>query len=394
MSREERKLRKHLEAHARRELRKALSKARSKERKPPRERVNINQQEEDYLPSPKRDRTATVRSREKIGSQAKAPAPLNRKSLRVNVGQTLPSANPVPTPILSRLLRESVLSTGFITETGPGFCDVLCGSERVRCRHSGDVAIGDQVLFSPTRRRIEQVLPRRTALSRADPHNPHLERVIAANVDVVVNVVSLKTPPLRPGLIDRYLIAIGKSGAEPLICVNKMDLLAEPEDLHPLRPYQDAGIPLMFCSASTGAGLEPLSAALAGKLCVFAGHSGVGKSSLLNALDPLLDIATGPVSEANEKGRHTTTSSALYRLPNGAAIIDTPGIREFGLWDVSQADLRRYYHEFTGYQCAFSDCTHTHEPDCAVKQALERGAISQARYESYVRILAPLGGSI
>src|SRR5580700_2137536 len=339
MSREERKLRKHLEAHARRELRKALSKARSKERKPPRERVNINQQEEDYLSSPKRDRTATVRSREKIGSQAKAPAPLNRKSLRVNVGQTLPSANPVPTPILSRLLRESVLSTGFITETGPGFCDVLCGSDRIRCRHSVDVAIGDQVLFSPTRRRIEQVLPRRTALSRADPHNPHLERVIAANVDVVVNVVSLKTPPLRP--------------------------------------YQDAGIPLMFCSASTGAGLEPLSAALAGKLCVFAGHSGVGKSSLLNALDPLLDIATGPVSEGNEKGRHTTTSSALYRLPNGATVIDTPGIREFGLWDVAPADLRRYYQEFGACRCAFSDCTHTHEPECGVKEALERGVISK-----------------
>jgi ribosome biogenesis GTPase len=343
MSREERKLRKHLEAHARRELRKGLSKARSKERNPPRERVNINQQEEDRVPAPLRNRTATV--------------------------------------------RESVLSTGFITETGPGFCDVRCSNERVRCRHSGDVAIGDHVLFSPTRRRIEQVLPRRTALSRADPHNPHLERVIAANVDVVVNVVSLKTPPLRPGLIDRYLIAIGKSGAQPLICVNKMDLLADPEELHPLRPYQDAAIPVMFCSASTGAGLELLSAALAGKLCVFAGHSGVGKSSLLNALDPSIDITTGSVSEANEKGRHTTTSSALYRLPNGATIIDTPGIREFALWDVSQADLRRYYHEFTAYRCAFSDCTHTHEPDCAVKQALECGSISRARYESYVRIL-------
>src|SRR5580692_7903723 len=190
MSREERKLRKHVEAHARRELRKALSKARVKDSKPPRERVNINAEEVDNVPPPKRNRTATV--------------------------------------------KESVLSPGFVAETGPGFCDVLCGSERIRCRHSVDVAIGDQVLFSPTRRRIEQILPRRTALSRADPHNPHLERVIAANVDVVVNVVSLKTPPLRPGLIDRYLIAIGKSGAEPLICVNKMDLLAEPEDLHPL----------------------------------------------------------------------------------------------------------------------------------------------------------------
>jgi ribosome biogenesis GTPase / thiamine phosphate phosphatase len=344
MSREERKLRKHLEAHARRELRKALSKARSKERKPPRERVNINQEEEDSLLPSKRNRTAAV--------------------------------------------RESVapVSTGFVAETGPGFCDVLSAGERIRCRHSGDVAIGDQVLFSPARRRIEQVLPRRTALSRADPHNPHLERVIAANVDVVVNVVSLKTPPLRPGLIDRYLIAIGKSGAEPLLCVNKIDLLESAEELDEVRPYQDIGIPVILCSASTGAGLDELSQALAGKLCVFAGHSGVGKSSLLNALDPAIDIATGSVSEANQKGRHTTTSSALYRLPNGATVIDTPGIREFSLWDVSQADLRRYYHEFTAYQCAFSDCTHTHEPDCGVKESVERGAISKARYEGYVRI--------
>jgi len=342
MSREERKLRKHIEAHARRELRKALSKARVKDSKPPRERVNINEEEVDNVPSPKRNRIATV--------------------------------------------RESVLSPGFVAETGPGFCDVLCGSERIRCRHSVDVAIGDQVLFSPTRRRIEQILPRRTALSRADPHNPHLERVIAANVDVVVNVVSLKTPPLRPGLIDRYLIAIGKSGAEPLICANKVDLLISPEELDPLRPYQDAGIPVILCSAATGAGLDSLSAALAGKLCVFAGHSGVGKSSLLNALDPRLDIATGTVSEGNEKGRHTTTSSALYRLPNGATVIDTPGIREFGLWDVAPADLRRYYQEFGACRCAFSDCTHTHEPECGVKEALERGVISKPRYESYLRI--------
>ena len=177
-----------------------------------------------------------------------------------------------------------------------------------------EVAIGDQVTFSPERRRIEEIQPRRTVLSRTDPHNPRIQRVIAANVDIVVNVVSLKTPPLHPGLIDRYLIAIGKSGAAPLICVNKVDLQASPEELDPMRPYQDVGIPVIFCSAATGAGLAELSEALAGKLCVFAGHSGVGKSSLLNALDPKLEIATGSVSSANAKGRHTTTSSALYRF--------------------------------------------------------------------------------
>ena len=350
MSREERKLRKHLDEHTRREQRKAnkhLSKMRAGEPKPPRERMDVRAVDsEEVHPPPVKKRTR---------SESGVPA-----------------------------------SAGFVAEIGPGFCDIVSAGERVRCRSSGDLAVGDQVLFSPARRRIEEVLPRRTVLSRTDPHNPRLERVIAANIDVVVNVVSLKTPPLRPGLIDRYLIAIGKSGAEPLLCVNKIDLLASPQELEPLRPYQDVGIAVVFCSVSQGVGLEALLEALAGKLCVFAGHSGVGKSSLLNALDPRLDITTGSVSSGNEKGRHTTTSSALYHLPNGATVIDTPGIREFGLWDVNQADVRRYYYEFDGCRCAFSDCTHTHEPDCGVKAALASGSISVARYEEYLRILATL----
>ena len=282
------------------------------------------------------------------------------------------------------------LATGLAVETGPGFCDVLCGNQRVRCRSAGDAAIGDRVLFSPDRRRVEEILPRRTVLSRTDPGNPHLERVIAANIDIVVNVVSLKSPPLRPGLIDRYLIATGRSGAEPLLCVNKIDLLANAAELEPVRPYQDAGVPVILCSASTGEGIARLLEALAGKVCVFAGHSGVGKSSLLNALDPRLDLITGAVSEGNDKGRHTTTSSALYHLPGGAVVIDTPGIREFGLWDVTAGDLQLYYREFAACTCAFSDCSHSHEPDCGVKAAVESGQIGEARYQGYLRILASL----
>src|SRR5207253_671504 len=156
----------------------------------------------------------------------------------------------------------------------------------------------------------------------------------AANIDIVANVVSLKSPPLRPGLIDRYLIATGASGAAPLLCLNKIDLLTDASELEPLRPYEDLGLAIVRCSATTGEGVEELAAALAGKLCVFAGHSGVGKSSLLNALDPQLDLATKDVSSGNERGRHTTTSSVLYRLRNGATVIDTPGIREFGLWNI------------------------------------------------------------
>ena len=284
--------------------------------------------------------------------------------------------------------RSESYSTGMVIETGPGFADILGIGARVRCRSAGDAAIGDQVLFSIDRRRVEGVLPRRTALSRADPHNPHIERVIAANIDLVVNVVALKNPPLRPGLIDRYLIAIGASRAEPLLCVNKIDLLDGPADLEALRPYQDLGVTVVLCSAATQTGIDSLREALAGKLCVFTGHSGVGKSSLLNALATDLDLATREVSIGNARGRHTTTSSTLHELPNGARIIDTPGIREFGLWNITASEVRQYFAEFDRYRCVFANCSHTHEPSCAVKCAVESGAIATARWESYQRIIA------
>jgi len=288
---------------------------------------------------------------------------------------------------ISKDQAAAPLAHGMVVETGPGFCDVSILGERVRCRTALDVATGDRVRFSPDRRRVEEVLPRRTVLSRSDPHNQRIERVIAVNIDVVVNVVSLKNPPLRPGLIDRYLIAIGKSGAEAWVCVNKIDLLGCADEFAPLAPYESLGIPVIRCSATTGEGIEQLSDALAGKLCVFAGHSGVGKSSLLNALDSGLTLDTSAVSSGNQRGRHTTTSSALYHLPNGAMIIDTPGIREFGLWNISSADVRSYYREFEGRACTFGDCSHTHEPDCGVKAAVEAGEIARARYEGYLRIL-------
>lgn len=164
-------------------------------------------------------------------------------------------------------------SSGLVTGIGPGCCEVLDGDARLLCRTALDVAPGDRIVYSRERLKINRVLPRRTLLSRPDPHNPRIERVIAANVDVVVVVVSVKSPPLRPGLIDRYLIAIERSGAGPLLCVNKIDLGGYSE----LAPYYELGIPIVTCSAATGEGIGPLGDALAGKTCVLAGHSGVGK---------------------------------------------------------------------------------------------------------------------
>jgi len=247
-------------------------------------------------------------------------------------------------------------------------------------------------LIALEKRRIVRVLPRRTSLSRPDPRNPNLERVIAANIDIIANVVSLRQPPLRTGLIDRYLIAIERSGAEPLVCVNKVDLLESASDLDALQPYAQMGVPVVLCSAATGAGLPELTNALRDKVCVFSGHSGVGKTSLLNALDPDLHLTTGDLSTATHTGRHTTTFSSLHRLPSGATIIDTPGIREFGLWSIQPADVRRYFRDLAQYavSCAFSNCTHSHEQDCGVKQALADGLIPPARYSAYRRIVDSL----
>jgi len=295
--------------------------------------------------------------------------------------------NPRPKKILAQETRP-----GLVIGIGSGQCQLLCGNDPIEARRPPGLAVGDRVLISASGR-IEEVLPRSATLSRPDPHNPRLARVIAANIDAVVIVASVRSPQLRPGLIDRYLIAIERGGGQSILCVNKLDLVEGENDLAPIDPYRMLGVPIFPCSAATGQGIAALEAALAGKLCVLVGHSGVGKSSLLNALSPELDLATQAVSEVHGKGRHTTSGSALYDLPNGARIIDTPGIREFGLWDMGPEELRGHFPEFAAlaHRCGFPDCSHTHEPHCAVKQAMEAGEISPARYRSYCRILSSVG---
>jgi ribosome biogenesis GTPase len=257
----------------------------------------------------------------------------------------------------------------------------------IAARQKSALAVGDRVLLDEELR-LAAILPRRSVLSRPDPLNPHVERLIAANIDVVANVVSMKAPPLRPRLIDRFLIAIQRGGAAPMIVVNKIDL---DRDLTLLRDYEDLGIPVMPCSTKTGEGLDELRAALAGKTSALVGHSGVGKSSILNALDQRLQIATQDLHRRGT-GRHTTTSSTLHDLGGGTLIVDTPGIREFGLWDLSPRALRESFPEFdeAAELCRFNDCTHLHEPACEVKERVERGELSRARYDAYVRLAEDL----
>jgi ribosome biogenesis GTPase len=254
------------------------------------------------------------------------------------------------------------------------------------------LAAGDRVILEGDT--VETVLPRQSVLARPDPINKHLQRMIAANIDVVVHVVSLKSPPLRPRLIDRYLIAIQRGGAQPVLCVNKIDLLSDEEreeELAKLAPYRDLEVPVIAVSTKSGEGLDTLRSHVEGKMAALVGHSGVGKSSILNALDERLQLATGGLHRRGT-GRHTTTRATLYDFGAGTYLIDTPGIREFGLWDLDRESLRDYFPEFVepSESCRFTNCTHVHEPDCEVKRRLESGDLNLARYETYVRLYESL----
>ncbi len=280
-----------------------------------------------------------------------------------------------------------------------GSAEIRCTLERdLRERQQSEVAVGDRVvveLRSSGHGVVRLVHEPTTVLTRPDPLIPERVRRLAANVDVVTIVVSVVAPPLRIRLIDRMLIAVQRGGAEPLLVVNKIDLLSVEEAAaldERLAPYRRLGLRIQRVSAATGEGLDELRAALRGRTALFCGHSGVGKSSLLNTLHPGLRIVTAAVSALSAKGTHTTTSSRLYFLPEGTRIIDSPGIRHFGLGKIDRRILGWYFPEFEPVRtgCRYANCVHDQEPDCAVRAAAGDGTIPEARYETYLRILGSL----
>lgn len=257
------------------------------------------------------------------------------------------------------------------------------------------VVTGDRVLVRPQEVAgdatpqgvVERVEPRTGTLSRTSQHREH---VIAANIEQALIVVSTDDPPLKPRLIDRFLVSAERGGVAGIVCINKADL-ADRLDLQPLiGRYTALEYRAVLTSTVTGFGIAHLRQLLAGRTTVVSGQSGVGKSSLLNAVQPGLSLPTAAVSNWTQKGRHTTRRAVMHPLLSGGWVIDTPGIRQLELWDVRPEELEAWFPEFRPFvpRCRFPDCTHTHEGDCGVLAAVSSGLISLERYHSYCRLLA------
>jgi ribosome biogenesis GTPase len=298
--------------------------------------------------------------------------------------------------IPGRVLRVQGLVNTVETEDGELYA---CATRRLLKTLSTDqrhvVAVGDRVLFRPVKNTdtetreglIERVEPRHGSVCRTSRGRQH---VIVTNVDQVLIVTSAAEPRIKPNLIDRLLITAEKSGIRPVICINKIDLVDRAAFAPLVGVYSQMGYQVLLLSAETGFGVDRLQRLLVDRESVLTGQSGVGKSSLLNRIDPELELRVSAVSNDTQKGRHTTTTAQLIPLCCGGYVVDTPGIRQFELWDVVPEEVAGFFRDFRPYVnfCRFPDCTHTHEEDCAIKNAVADGRLDERRYESYCHLFS------
>lgn len=262
-------------------------------------------------------------------------------------------------------------------------------------KSTNPLAVGDYVYFDPENERegiVREIVPRENYIIRKSIKNKHQGHVIAANIDQAMLVATITYPRTSPGFIDRFLVSAESFRIPQVIVFNKIDLL-KGRSWDKLRAYTDlyeaVGVTCLHTSATEGQGVEAVRKVLDGKKTLMAGHSGTGKSTLINTLAPGLNLRTSEVSDFAEKGVHTTTFAEMFTLPRSTYLVDTPGIKELGLIDMEPAELSDYFPEMRHLigQCRFHNCLHSREPGCAVKQAVEKGTIAEQRFKSYLSML-------
>ena len=290
-----------------------------------------------------------------------------------------------------------------VRNTGSSYIVRTDDGQMVECRVKGNfrlkgirttnpVAVGDGVTVRDDGEWITAIDPRRNYIIRKASNLSKQSHILAANIDVALLVVTVARPETSTTFIDRFLASAEAYSVPVVIVFNKTDDLCPEErdtvDYLTLL-YTHIGYDVLHISATQGSGIETLKTRMAGKVTLLAGHSGVGKSTLINRLIPGLNVRTAEISEAHGTGMHTTTFSALYDLPEGGSVIDIPGIKGFGTFDMEPEEIAHYFREIfdIGRQCRFDNCTHTHEPGCAVLQAIEAHQIAPSRYQSYLSML-------
>lgn len=284
--------------------------------------------------------------------------------------------------------------SGFFTvETGQGFIVCQLRGKLKRGRAMGDIAaVGDRVritLLTDGSGAIEEIEERKRAIVRLDPRpQGEYQQILLANPDQAVFVFACANPDPRLKMLDRYLVIAEKQRVPPIVVANKIDLVDDPRKLFGV--YESIGYRVLYTSTKLNAGLDEFREILMGKVSALGGPSGVGKSSLLNAIQPGLGLAVNEISAAMNKGKHTTVTRQMFPLVGGGYVADTPGWKSLALWDTEPEELDAYFPELRDLvpHCQFSDCTHTHEPGCAVQAALNEGKIHRERYDSYLRLRA------
>ena len=293
--------------------------------------------------------------------------------------------------------------TGVVVQSTGSWYEVLAEGRRVQCRIRGKlrlkgvrstnpVVVGDEVECLTDEQGshlITAIRPRRNYVIRRASNLSKESHIIAANIDHALLMVTLRQPETALEFVDRFLVTCEAYKVPCTILLSKADLQDEEQVAAFRRIYEPIGYRVVSVSATTGEGVEEVHRLMVGRTTLLSGNSGVGKSTLVQRIDPSLDIRTGEISDSHHKGRHTTTFSTMYPLSEGGYLIDTPGIKGFGLIDIEHDELWHYFPEMMHYgrECRFYNCTHTHEPGCAVVAAIEEGAISEERYESYLKML-------